>query len=173
MSGVITVTTSAADNVGVTRVDLFVNGARAASDTSGPFNFSWDSTSLAGSNANLVAVAYDAAGNSATSPTVTISVAGSSGLAGSDTTPPSVAITSPANGSQVSGMINVGVSATDNVGVSTVSLTIDGTVVASGSGGSLGYKWNSRKVGSGMHTISAVARDASGNQATTTIQVTE
>ena len=173
VSGVITVTTSAADNVGVTRVDLFVNGARAASDTSGPFNFSWDSTSLAGSNANLVAVAYDAAGNSATSPTVTISVAGSSGLAGSDTTPPSVAITSPANGSQVSGMINVGVSATDNVGVSTVSLTIDGTVVASGRGGSLGYKWNSRKVGSGMHTISAVARDASGNQATTTIQVTK
>jgi hypothetical protein len=71
----------------------------------------------------------------------------------------------------VNGNVNIGVSATDNVAVSTVTLSIDGSVVASSNTGSVSFKWNSRKARSGSHTITATARDSSGNQATKTINV--
>ena len=171
VSGTVTVTTSATDNVGVTRVDLLVNGSVIASDTSAPFTFNWNSTSLAGTNATLAARAYDAAGNSAVSQTVTVSVTSGAPPANPDTTPPVVKILSPASGSRVSGSVTVSVSATDNVALASVSLSIDGSTVATSNSGSISYKWNTRKVPSGTHTISAVARDTSGNQATTSIQV--
>jgi hypothetical protein len=70
---------------------------------------------------------------------------------------------------RVSGMVNVKVSASDNVAVSSLSLSIDGKSVATSNQSSITYKWSPSK---GSHTISVVARDPSGNQATKTIQVT-
>ena len=171
VSGVVAVSTSATDNVGVTRVDLLVNGSVVASDTSAPYNFSWDSSAFAGSSVTLTARAYDAAGNAATSQSVTLSVTSAAAPSNPDTTPPVVRITSPANGSRVNGMVNVAVSASDNVAVSSVSLSIDGMTVATSNSGSISYKWNTKKIASGSHVISATARDSSGNQATTSITV--
>ncbi|MTW13955.1 S8 family serine peptidase, partial [Pseudoduganella eburnea] len=47
VSGLVAVSVNAADNVGVARVDLKVNGTVVASDVAGPYGFSWDSTSVA------------------------------------------------------------------------------------------------------------------------------
>lgn len=171
VSGTVTVTTSATDNVGVTRVDLLVNGSVVATDTTAPFTFNWNSTSLAGTNATLAARAYDAAGNSAVSQTVTVNVTSGAPPANPDATPPVVKILSPASGSRVTGNVTVSVSATDNVAVASVSLSIDGSTVATSNSGSISYRWNTRKVSSGTHTISAVARDTSGNMSTASVQV--
>ncbi|MHB8493569.1 MAG: S8 family serine peptidase [Casimicrobiaceae bacterium] len=174
VSGVVSVSVNASDNVGVTKVNLLVNGALLASDSTSPYTFSWDSSSLAGSSATLTAVAYDAAGNSATSAAATVTVASSTPSPSvSDTTPPVVTITNPANGSKVSGMVKVGASATDNVAVASVTLSVDGAIVAMTNASSITYSWNTRKVSSGSHTISVMAKDTSGNQATTAIQVTK
>lgn len=75
VSGVVAINVNASDNVGVTRVELKVNGALAASDSSNPFGFSWDSTGVANGISSLVTLAYDAAGNVATSNTVQVNVA--------------------------------------------------------------------------------------------------
>jgi thermitase len=174
VSSVVAVSVNASDNVGVTRVDLLVNGTLLASDTASPYAFSWDSSSLAGTNATLTSVAYDAAGNSATSSAVTVTVASSTPSPSvTDTTPPVVTIKNPANGSRVSGTVKVDAFATDNVAVASVTLTIDGAIVAVTNASSIAYSWNTRKVSSGSHTISVMAKDTSGNQATTAIQVTK
>jgi len=90
-----------------------------------------------------------------------------------DTTAPTVAISNPGNGSTVSGTVGISVTANDNAGVAGISqqLYIDGKLVASGTGGSLSFSWNTRKVSSGSHSIQAIAKDASGNSTTTSIQV--
>lgn len=75
VSGLVTIDVNAADNKGVTRVELKVNGTLVASDTSIPFGFSWNSSAVANGINNLAAVAYDAAGNSATSSSVQVNVA--------------------------------------------------------------------------------------------------
>ena len=171
VSGIVPVNVTASDNVGVTRVDLLVSGTLLASDISAPYAFSWDSTALAGTSASLVARAYDAAGNSASSTAVIVSVAGAANPPPPDTTPPTVAITSPGNGSTVSGVVTISASASDNVGIASLSLSVDGKVVSTGNSASATYKWNTRKLASGMHTISATAKDKSGNQSNSSIQV--
>src|SRR4030095_3584167 len=89
-----------------------------------------------------------------------------------DATPPTVSITSPANGETVSGTIDVLVSASDNVGVKSVSLSVDGTVVGSNINSPFTNSWNSGAVANGTHTLGVTATDGAGNKATSSIQVT-
>jgi thermitase len=122
---------------------------------------------------NLVAIAYDAAGNVATSSTVSVNVSNAVAAPVVDTVAPVVAIINPTTGA-VSGTVNVGVNASDNNGSAGINMSIyiDGQLKASGAGSSLAYSWNTRKLASGTHTIQAVAKDAAGNTSTTSVQVT-
>jgi hypothetical protein len=170
VSGLTTVSVNATDNVGVSRVELLVNGALVALDTTTPFQFSWDSSTVAKGLVSLVAKAFDAAGNSQSSAAVTVNVGG---LA--DTTAPVVSITNPANGVRVSGTVQIGVSASDNNGAAgiTQTLYIDGVRVASVTGASLSYSWNTRKAAAGNHVLQAVAKDQANNVSSQQIQVTK
>jgi len=172
VSGIVPINVTASDNVGVSRVDLLVSGTLLASDISAPYAFSWDSAALAGSSASLVARAYDAAGNATSSAAVVVSVGGGTiAPPAADTTPPIVTITSPGNSSVVAGLVSINVNARDNVAVASLSVYVDGKVVSTGNSASISYKWNTKKAASGVHTISATAKDAAGNQTSTAIQV--
>jgi len=174
VNGTVTVSASASDNVGVTRVELRANGTLVASDLIAPYQFAWDTTKAANGGANLVATAYDAAGNAKASSAVTVNVANASTIA-ADTTPPVVAITNPVNGGKVSGTVSVKVSASDNGGTSALrqTLYINDKSVASSTGGALSYSWNTRKISSGSYTLKAVAVDAAGNATTVQVGVTK
>ena len=87
-----------------------------------------------------------------------------------DTTPPTVSLTSPLNGSTVSGPVTLSATATDNVGVASVQFQVDGVnfgAALTGAGPSYSIIWNTTTVGNGNHTIAAVATDTAGNTATT------
>ena len=86
-----------------------------------------------------------------------------------DTTPPTVSITSPVDGSSVTGTISVTTSAGDNVGVVKVSLYVDGLLNASSTSTPFTIKWNSRKAALGGHTLQAIAYDAVGNVGSSSI----
>jgi hypothetical protein len=78
VSGTVTISANAADNVGVAKVEFWVGGTLLGSDTSAPYSISWNTKNYSGSQ-TLTAKAFDAAGNAATSNVVTVSVtAGSS-----------------------------------------------------------------------------------------------
>jgi len=181
VTGITQVNVSAADNVGVTRVDLFAGGALVASDIATPYSFSWDTASRADGTTTVVAKAYDAAGNVASTqvnvtvanvvvapPVVPVPVT----PIGADVTPPRVVITNPVGGTTVNGNVTINVNVTDNVSVASASLYIDG-VLKSTSNTSISYNWNTRKISGGTHSIQAVARDAAGNTTTQTVQVTK
>lgn len=73
ISGTANVTASASDNVGVSKVELYVDGVLKATDASAPYAFTLDTAPLGNGSRVLRAKAYDAAGNSASdSATVTI-----------------------------------------------------------------------------------------------------
>jgi chitodextrinase len=74
VSGTVAVNVTATDNVGVTRVDWFVNGTVVGSSPTAPATFSWNTTTAPNGSNNLQARAYDAAGNSAVSPMVGVTV---------------------------------------------------------------------------------------------------
>ncbi len=171
VSGLTTVDVNASDNVGVTKVVLQVNGSTVATDTASPFQFSWDTATVANGSANLVAVAFDAAGNSKASASVSVNVANNVVVNPPAPAPAPAPVTTDTT--PVSGRVRVSTNASDNAGASGIrqTLYIDGQLVASGSGSSLSFVWNTRKVSPGTHTIQAVAQDAAGNKTTASVQV--
>ncbi len=134
VSGVVAVDVTATDNVAVARVDLYTDGSLVATDVNAPYAFAWDTSGLSDGEYTLIARAVDASNNQANSAGVKVTV-------GNDTTPPSVTI-SPPSGTQVTGVVNVLVSATDNQKVTGISLLIDGREVAKSDGASLSYAWD-------------------------------
>ena len=167
VSGTVPVSVNASDNVGVARVDLLVNGQTVGSDTSAPYQFSWNSTSVANGTAQLKAVAYDAAGNSGQSAILTLSVSNTV-TPPPDTTPPTASITSPTGGT-ASGIVTVFVNASDKVGVARVQLAVNGQVIANAANAPWQFSWDSRSVSNGSAQLKAVAYDAAGNTATSPI----
>ncbi len=85
-----------------------------------------------------------------------------------DVTPPTVLMTAPANGSTVSGTaVTVSASASDNVGVAGVQFSLDGVNLgAEDTAAPYSVSWNATLATSGAHILTAVARDAAGNTAT-------
>jgi Zn-dependent metalloprotease len=73
-SGTITFSATASDNVGVSKVEFYVDGVLRGTDTSSPYSMTFDSTALSNGTHTLVAKAYDAAGNVGTSTSVSFSV---------------------------------------------------------------------------------------------------
>ncbi len=72
-SGVITLSATATDNVGVTKVEFYIDGALVGTGTTSPYSVTYDSTALANGTHSLVAKAYDAAGNIGSSTAVSFS----------------------------------------------------------------------------------------------------
>lgn len=169
VSGLAQVDVASSDNVGVVSVELRANGVLVGTDTTAPYAFSWDTSGTTNGMASLVATARDAAGNRQ-SMSVSVNVANNLTV---DTTAPSVAISDPADGQSVSGNVAIKVSATDDGDIAAIqqSLYINGQRVATGSGGLLQYRWNTRKVASGTYRIEAVAVDGAGNSASNAITV--
>ncbi|HLL00997.1 MAG TPA: S8 family serine peptidase [Myxococcaceae bacterium] len=74
VTGSVALAAEAADNVGVTRVTFFVNGAPVGTDSSAPYELSWNTTLGGNGSHAIVAKAYDAGGNVGVSAAVTVSV---------------------------------------------------------------------------------------------------
>ncbi|MBN1204678.1 MAG: M28 family peptidase [Myxococcaceae bacterium] len=86
VTGTTNINASATDNVGVTRVEFWVDGALKGSDTTAPYSYAWDTTTAANGGRAVVVKAYDAAGNVGTSATVTVTVSNVSTTATYDAT---------------------------------------------------------------------------------------
>ncbi|GEJ58051.1 S8 family serine peptidase [Anaeromyxobacter diazotrophicus] len=75
VSGVVTFAATASDDVGVTRVELYVDGALVATAAAPPWTAPWDTTAAANGPHTLTSRAYDAAGHAGESAAVSVTVA--------------------------------------------------------------------------------------------------
>jgi thermitase len=94
-----------------------------------------------------------------------------SGIITGDTTPPSVQFASPAAGATVSDTVLVSVNATDNMGVASVAISLNGVTVANLTKTPYTWSWNTTNYANGAYNLTAIATDNSGNQAAQTITV--
>jgi hypothetical protein len=74
VSGVVNVTANASDNVGVTRVEFWLDGVIKSTDATSPYAWSWDTATSANGAHSIVSKAYDAANNVGTSATINVTV---------------------------------------------------------------------------------------------------
>ena len=149
---------SASDNLGVagyliTESATAPAGSAAGWNASSPANFTFAATG----SRTAYAWSKDAAGNVSAAKTATVSITAQ------DATAPTVAITSPAYGSTVSGTAAVVASASDNVAVSKVEFYVNGSLKATSTAAPYTFNWNTLSVANGAYTVSAKASDAAGN----------
>jgi hypothetical protein len=146
-------------------VQFLLDGANLGAEVTGPgpsYTFNWNSTTASNGPHTLSARARDAANNTVTSAGVNVTVS-------NDTTPPTGSITSPAAGANVNGTVTVTASASDNVAMAGVQFLLDGANLGAevtGPGPNYTFNWNSTTASNGPHTLSARARDAANNTAT-------
>ncbi|WP_431733394.1 Ig-like domain-containing protein [Geobacter sulfurreducens] len=159
VSGTVAVNATASDNVGVSKVEFYVNGALKSTDTTNAYSYSWDTKTVANGSYTLTAKAYDAAGNVGQSSTVTVAV--NNPVA--DTTVPVVSLSAPANNATVSGTVAVNATASDNVGVSKVEFYVNGALKSTDTTNAYSYSWDTKTVANGSYTLTAKAYDAAGN----------
>jgi len=157
VSATVSVTGTSSDNMGVTRVEFYVDGVLNSTTASSSFSFPWLTTSVVNGSHILMVKAFDAANNSAT---MTRGVTVSNFASIADTQAPAVWITSvtPSGAN-----LKLSASASDNVGVRQINLYVDGTLVDYGSTSPFSTTWNMKKLTSGTHTVTATATDAAGN----------
>jgi hypothetical protein len=116
----------------------------------------------------FVVKSVDASGNQVTSSEQTFTTTNNSQSV--DNSPPTVSITSPTNSSTVSGTITITADAFDNAGDVAVQFKINGNTNLGSEDNTSPYSvvWDTTQVNNTNHTLSATARDTSGNVTTST-----
>jgi len=90
---------------------------------------------------------------------------------GNDTTAPVITSLSLTDGTKVAPTQKISASATDNQKIAKLSLTIDGQEVATTTGSSISYTWNTRKIAAGSHSVTVRTWDAAGNMTSKSVTV--
>ena len=118
--GIITISAEAVDNVGVEKVEFYLDDEIFFTDYSSPYRFLFDTSAIGSGGHLLKTVVFDFSGLS-TIETKDINV-----VKIKDVTSPTVDITFPKQNDKVSGKIQVTASLTDDVGLAQVFFKVDG-----------------------------------------------
>jgi peptidoglycan/xylan/chitin deacetylase (PgdA/CDA1 family) len=153
-AGAVQVTLSATDDwSGVAAIRYTTNGSDPTSSStlySGPFTVS--------TSATVKYRAWDNEGNAETTRSQSMRI---------DADPPTVAITSLSGSATVDGTVRLEATASDaDSGVARVTYFLDSSSIGSSTNSPYRITWNTRKAPKGQHTLTAVAADRAGNEAT-------
>ena len=110
LSGSVTISTEASDNVGVSKVEFYIDDVLVSTDIDSPFSYELDTFSLSNAAHTIMATAYDAANNKQ-SDSISVTVNNTF----SDITNPVVNITTPSSGAVISGIVTYTAAASDNI----------------------------------------------------------
>jgi regulation of enolase protein 1 (concanavalin A-like superfamily) len=142
----------------LTKVEFFRDGTLIGTDATAPYSFSW--TNVAAGTYSLTAKAYDNGGGIGTSTAVGVTV-------GASNAPPSVNLTSPANGASFTApaTINLTAAASDPENQLTKVEFLNGATVV-GTDTTTPYSFSWEGVAAGTYSLTARAYDSAGAAAT-------
>jgi hypothetical protein len=122
VSGTTTISVKATDNIGISKMDFFLDGKKKGSDSETPYEILWDTSGCKDGKHVLFICAVDVAGNFDMKQ-INVTVKNLP----DDTTAPTVTITSPQNGATVSGKVKIIAEATDDLsGIDEIKFFING-----------------------------------------------
>ena len=139
VSGTISFLTIATDELGgsgVDRVEFYHDYALEHTATSYPYSYEWNTTTMTEDTEHIwYAKAFDASGNESQTQPMTVFVDNE------DNIDPTGYILYPYAGQTVSDVVNIQISASDNIGVAQVEVFINGSSVATDKENPYRYEW--------------------------------
>jgi len=163
VSGHVSWSATASDDVGVVSVSFLADGEPVETDLTEPWGGSWDSTSVVNGEHEVSVEAVDGAGNEA-SAAVNVLVANEGGL-----DPSAVMISSPTEDAELCGTVNVEVTASAEV--VQVLFSLDGEDMELDTSAPFAWQWDTSVTGEGPHAITATGSDADGASAVDSVSV--
>jgi glycerophosphoryl diester phosphodiesterase len=159
-----TVTADASDDSAVTSVQFQLDGANlGTADTTAPYSTDWNTTTATNGTHALTAIVTDDSSLQTTSSTVNVTVNNTV-----TSTPPTVSMTGPTGGSNVSGTSQaVTASASDTIAVSSVQFQLDGVNLGTAdTTAPYSVNWNTVAAANGVHSLRAIATNSGSLQTT-------
>ncbi|MEX2012664.1 MAG: Ig-like domain-containing protein [Patescibacteria group bacterium] len=164
ISGTAVFSASVADTTALESVMFKVDGTTVATFKPAlAYSKNIDTTRYADGLHKFSVVAVNANGNLG-SATVDFSIGNKQ-----DSVKPTIRLTYPTNGSNVSRTIKLTAEVSDNIKVIKVEFYLDGVLLGADTSGPYTANWNTRRADNGQHQIYAKAYDAAGNTATTAV----
>ena len=137
------------------RVEFYNGSSLLGTDMTAPYSMTW--SNVAAGTYSLTAIAYDAAGQSAQSAPVSITVSAAANQ------PPTVSLTAPANGASYTAPASITISANasdpENQ-LTRVDFYNGSTLLGSDTNAPYSFAWSN--VAAGTYSLTAIARDAAG-----------
>jgi hypothetical protein len=143
VAATVTVSATASDNVGVTRVEFYVDNVFQSQVASAPYNWSWNTTGVGNGSHSLTTKAFDAAGNVGTSIPVSVTVNNAG-------PPPPSSISLTATGYKVKGVQQADLR-WSGATTATVRILRNGSLIATPSNSSGAYTDNINRKGAGTY----------------------
>jgi len=162
VTGLVTVTAEAQDNVGVSKVEFYVDGTKVGEDTVKPYQYDWDTELTNDSTHTIQAKAYDMIGNSGQSNIVEVIVVNNI---------PQITIVSPTNGETLHGTVNILAEVQDKEGIAQVEFLANNKLLKGFVSPPYEYAWNTYGVSDGTYTLKVRATNLSGNKSSKGINV--
>jgi Bacterial Ig domain/Galactose oxidase, central domain len=164
----------AADNVAISKIELYKDGALVGTAASDSYSFHWDTTNDQNGTHTLIAMAYDTS-NNRSSAVVSIDVQNAA-VSAPPIIAPSIVIQSPASGTIINtASVTLSAQVSSPTPIRNIQFKLDGV--------NLGPKiksapytltWDTTNVSNGIHVITATVHDVAGNTGTssgTTVQL--
>lgn len=154
VSGTVNLEATATDNTAVTKVEFYIDGTLKTTMSSGPYNYSWNSASVANGQHTVLVKGYDAM-NNVGSDSITVNAQNNDTQA--PTAPTNLTATAAA-----ANKVNLSWTAsTDNIGVTGYSVTRNGSPLAQV--GNVTTYSDTTALPNMQYTYQVTARDAAGN----------
>ena len=168
LNGVVEISIQAEDNDGVDYINLFINSDSLGvfteqQDIDDYYNYYWDTNNMPEDNiSSIYAYIYDYSKNYQVIGPISVII---NNQDAPDITYPQGTIVTPASGSTVNGVVDIGVNVFDNIGISKVNFFINGDSLFCDTIPPYNYNWDTTQENENQnHTINIDVIDLSGNQ---------
>ena len=162
VNGVVDIEVNVFDNIGISKVNFFINGDSLFCDTIPPYNYNWDTTQENENQNHTINIdVIDLSGNQTSLYPIAVYV---DNLEEPDITPPNIVIYEPAANQTVFGEVDILTIATDNDLVSKVEFYQNYELVETDFTANYTYSWNTLlEIDDTEHIWFAIAYDAQSN----------
>ena len=162
VNGVVDIEVNVFDNIGISKVNFFINGDSLFCDTIPPYNYNWDTTQENEDQNHTINIdVIDLSGNQTSLYPIAVYV---DNLEEPDITPPNIVIYEPAANQTVFGAVDILTIATDNDLVSKVEFYQNYELVETDFTANYTYSWNTLLENDDTeHIWFAIAYDAQSN----------
>ena len=167
--GSVAITADATDDTAMSNLVFKVGAIEIGQDNQAPFEMALNTTAFPDGDHLLTVTAIDSSDNSA-SATLALIIDNASVSPPPDTTNPTVAITAPSSGDEVSAEVTIAADASDDTGIAAVIFSVNGIEIGQVNAPPYAHLWDTTAF-EGSQTIVVTAVDAAGNSGASSIDV--